>query len=70
MKSCNCKTGITEKELDLKLKEQHRNTRHDAIDVVNQHWAKFLEKCLGKPIAQEVVDEITRDIHNLPQRKP
>ncbi len=63
--------AYTKKEVDLLLKEQHRNTRHDAIDVIRNH---FLDLYGNKDYTNsleigEKEQEIYRDIQNLKQRK-
>ena len=54
---------------EIKLKEQHRNTRHDSIDEVqriNKRW----DDERGIQIDQDFVNEIVGAIMNLKQRKP
>lgn len=49
------------------LAEQHCNTRHDAIDVVNEISSKYQQGAMG---IQQMIDEITSAIMNLKQREP
>ncbi len=60
---------IDEKQLKIKLAEQHRNTRHDAIDKMNairDEWVKRYDFST----AERMLDEITGAIMNLKQREP
>lgn len=49
------------------LAEQHRNTRHDAIDKINEISRKHNCNC---PTFQQMFIEITSAIMNLKQREP
>lgn len=59
---------VIPQNVDLKLKEQHRNTRHDAIDCVHALFRKYNQREI-KGI-HDLIEGITRDIQNLKQRKP
>lgn len=50
------------------LAEQHRNTRHAAIEVVLDQWGLYLEK--EERTDSDMIDRIERDIMNLEQRSP
>jgi hypothetical protein len=57
-----------EKELRIALSEQHRNTRHDVISVIQNTVARFEES--GNVIPQFFIDEIIKEVMNLKQRIP
>lgn len=59
------KQTYTHSEVELLLKEQHRNTRHDAIEVALK-TGKSLHDSTGAYTATWV----ERDLMNLPQRSP
>jgi hypothetical protein len=51
------------------LAEQHRNTRHDAIDKINEIRDRW-SKTHNFSICDNMFNEITGAIMNLKQRKP
>lgn len=69
-----------EKSLEIKLKEQHRNTRHDTIDIINefiQTIEGILIDKLPADVSYELFDDINpiynqmiNDIMNMKQRVP
>lgn len=54
------------------LAEQHRNTRLDAIDLVNHHFYEyFTKKNFNVPDdLDKMQNDLNADIQNLKQRKP
>ncbi len=58
----------TQEEVDRLLAEQHRNTRHDAVEIVNKAFYHANESMEGSRYPHS--SNIDRDIMNLKQRKP
>lgn len=58
-------------DIKILLAEQHRNTRHDAVDIVLEvvnEWNKNKTYMNGLP--EELVSKICKEIQNLKQREP
>lgn len=58
----------TQDQVDILLAEQHRNTRHDAADLVEKAFNDANESREGSRYPH--ASNIARDITNLKQRKP
>lgn len=58
---------MTKKTTRVLLSEQHRNTRHDAIDEINAARNRFVELHM---VPDNVWDAMTSQIMNLKQRVP
>lgn len=56
--------------IDNLLSEQHRNTRHDAVDIVIKRFDEWIEVEGDSELRDTFRDDIIRDIHNMKQRKP
>lgn len=56
--------------IDTLLSEQHRNTRHDAVDIVIKRFDEWIEVEGDSELRDTFRDDIIRDIHNMKQRKP
>jgi len=61
--------GYSERELELKLKEQHKKTRHNAIDLVQTLAEKYENKISDSSVqvVNDLLNEIISGIHNLKQ---
>ena len=55
--------------IKMALCEQHRNTRHDAVEKMNEIRARWAEK-YDFASAESMFNEITGAIINLKQREP
>lgn len=60
----------TEEEVRLLLAEQHRNTRHDAVDEILAVRNKFDTKYKFPPAANDMINQMSGAIINLKQRSP
>lgn len=60
----------TQPDVDRLLSEQHRNTRHDAVEVFYRWWNDYQLNENTTVTEADVETNIPRDIMNLPQRKP
>jgi hypothetical protein len=58
----------TQEEVDLMLSLQHRNTRHDAIDIVLSELTNFLPP--RDLLVETMCSNIQQYIMNMEQRKP
>ena len=59
-----------EDKLKIKFAEQHRNTRHDAIDKITEIRARWEEKGYNFSPSDNMMNEIMGAIMNLKQREP
>lgn len=62
--------GKTNAKLKIVALMQHRNTRHDAIDIVNKHFAQYENEVGLNAYTENALQNIVRDIMNMPQRSP
>lgn len=53
-----------------RLKEQHRNTRHDAVEKLTEIRAKYADGYSFPPAAEAMFNEMCGAIMNLKQREP
>jgi len=56
------------KEIIILLKEQHKNTRHDAVDVIQEIQARYVEQ--GYSFPERLFNEMVGKIMNLKERFP
>jgi hypothetical protein len=52
------------------LVQQHKNTRHDAVDRMLEIRAKYSDKFTFPEAAEAMFNEMTGAVMNLKQRKP
>lgn len=62
-------TPFEEEVLDELLKEQHKNTRHDTIEVMLKIQEKY-DAYIFPPAAYDMVNQMMGAIMNLKQRQP
>lgn len=60
----------TEEEVRLLLAEQHRNTRHDAVDEILAVRNKFDTQYKFPPATGDMINQMSGAIINLKQRSP
>jgi hypothetical protein len=60
---------MSKDEICLAMAEQHKNTRYDAIDKMNEIRARYAEH-YDYSLAEDMLNEITGAIFNLKQRSP
>ena len=59
------------KSIETLLKEQHRNTRYDAVEILNSVWSEYESNGHGGFMdTGEAINEIERRIMNMKQREP
>ena len=63
------------KEQYTLLKKQHRNTRHDAVDKIEEIYSRYEDEYgkssfLFSEVVQNMMNEITGAVFNLKQRFP
>lgn len=58
------------KQINTALAEQHRNTRHDAVEKMAEIQARFLENYSFPPAVENMLNEMSGAIMNLKQRSP
>lgn len=56
-------------DLKLKLAEQHRNTRHDAVEKVLEIREQWQKMGYDFSVADKILDQISGAIMNLKQRE-
>lgn len=56
--------------MQKQLKEQHRNTRHDAVDKILEIRAEYADGYEFPAPAEAMVDRMIGAIMNLKQREP
>ena len=52
------------------LKEQHKNTRHDAVEVMAEIQDRYSDKYKFPDAAYQMCNEMIGAVMNLKQRKP
>lgn len=55
---------------NIQLKEQHRNTRHDAVEAMQRVRAKYIDGYSFPQAAEDMFNEMCGAVMNLKQREP